>query len=172
MRWVTGWAINTTDEEAIALLPENVWTAALRQDGEIHEIKGPDGEWISYQVAEPTEVRDLTGWATGMRLIVRRVKPSRRDAKKLTARRSSGGWEEGRARLESLHEIESPPNPGRFTVCQTELGSRRSDGTPLLYVAIPMPIDQSAGATVMRLKKTSSRRRCSFSCNSSTTALK
>ncbi|MGW9028368.1 transposase, partial [Streptomyces sp. NPDC055722] len=54
VRWVTGWAINETDEQAIALLPENVWTAALRQDGEVHEIKGPDGEWISYQVAELT----------------------------------------------------------------------------------------------------------------------
>ncbi|MER6540705.1 transposase [Streptomyces sp900105755] len=41
VRWVTGWAINTVDEEAIALLPEKVWTAALRQDGEIHEITGP-----------------------------------------------------------------------------------------------------------------------------------
>ena len=44
VRWVTGWAINATDEQAIARLPENVWTAALRQDGEVHEIKGPDGE--------------------------------------------------------------------------------------------------------------------------------
>jgi hypothetical protein len=40
--WVTGWAINTTDEQAIALLPEKVWTAALRQDSGLHEIKGPD----------------------------------------------------------------------------------------------------------------------------------
>src|SRR5262249_1790493 len=45
VRWVTGWGINDTDEQAIALLPETVWTAALRQDGEVHEIKGPDGEW-------------------------------------------------------------------------------------------------------------------------------
>ena len=92
VRWVTGWAINATDEQAIALLPEQVWTAALRQDGEVHEIKGPDGEWISYQVAELTGVRDLTGWPTGMRLIVRRVKPSRRDLKKLTAFEKRTGW--------------------------------------------------------------------------------
>ncbi|CAM5339346.1 hypothetical protein SALBM311S_08129 [Streptomyces alboniger] len=44
---MTGWAINTADEEAIALLPEHVWTTALRQDGELHEITGPDGEWLS-----------------------------------------------------------------------------------------------------------------------------
>ena len=69
-----------------------MWTAALRQDGEVHEIKGPDGEWISYQVAELTGVRDLTGWPQGMRLIVRRVKPSRRDAKKLTAFEKRTGW--------------------------------------------------------------------------------
>lgn len=92
VRWVTGWAINTTDEQAIALLPEQVWSPALRQDGEPHEIKGPDGEWISYQVAELTGLRDLTGWPKGMRLIVRRVKPSRRDAKKLTAFEQRTGW--------------------------------------------------------------------------------
>jgi hypothetical protein len=92
VRWVTGWAINTTDEAAIALLPETVWTAALRQDGAVHEIKGPDGEWLSYQVAEITGLRDLTGWPAGMRLIVRRVKPSRRDAKKLTAFEKRTGW--------------------------------------------------------------------------------
>jgi hypothetical protein len=92
VRWVTGWAINATDEQAIALLPENVWTAALRQDSQLHEIKGPDGEWVSYQVAEITGVRDLIGWPTGMRLIVRRVKPSRRDLKKLTAFEKRTGW--------------------------------------------------------------------------------
>ncbi|MET9913787.1 hypothetical protein ABZZ74_44815 [Streptomyces sp. NPDC006476] len=92
MRWVTGWAINATDERAIALLPKNVWTPALRQEGRVHEIKGPDGEWLSYQVAELTGVRDLTGWPEGMRLIVRRVKPSRRDAKKLTAFEKRTGW--------------------------------------------------------------------------------
>ncbi|WP_406410852.1 transposase [Streptomyces sp. NBC_01614] len=65
VRWVTGWAIHTKDAEAIALLPEQVWTAALRQHGEIHEIKGPDGETVSYQVAEITGLRDLTGRPAG-----------------------------------------------------------------------------------------------------------
>lgn len=92
VRRVTGWAVNTTDEAAIALLPETVWTAALRQDGDVHEIKGPDGRWLTYQVAELTGLRDLTGWPPRMRLIVRRVKPSRRDAKKLTAFEKRTGW--------------------------------------------------------------------------------
>jgi hypothetical protein len=92
VRWVTGWAINEADEEAIARLPEQVWTAAQRQDGQVHEITGPDGDMVSYQVAELTGVRDLTGWPTGMRLIVRRVKPSRRDLKKLTAFEKRTGW--------------------------------------------------------------------------------
>ena len=92
VRWVTGWAINEVDEQAIALLPERVWTTALRQDGRVHEITGPDGDRISYQVAEITGLRDLTGWPEGMRLIVRRVKPSRRDAKKLTAFEKQTGW--------------------------------------------------------------------------------
>ncbi|MGW2572778.1 hypothetical protein [Streptomyces sp. NPDC001537] len=47
VRRVTGCALNATDEQAIALLPENVWTAALRQDGEVHEVKGPDGERVA-----------------------------------------------------------------------------------------------------------------------------
>ncbi|MPY56059.1 hypothetical protein [Streptomyces spongiae] len=89
---MAGWAVNATDEQAIALLPEQVWATALRQDGESHEIKGPDGEWLSYQVAELTGVRDLTGWPAGTRLIVRQVKPSRRDAKKLTVFEKRTGW--------------------------------------------------------------------------------
>ncbi len=92
VRWVTGWAIHPADEAAIARLPESVWAHALRQDGEIHEITGPDGDLVSYQVAEITSLRDLTGWPAGMRLIVRRVKPSRRDAKKLTAFEKRTGW--------------------------------------------------------------------------------
>ena len=47
---------------------------------------------ISYQAAELTGVRDLTGWPAGMRLIVRRVKPSRRDLKKLTGFEKRTGW--------------------------------------------------------------------------------
>ncbi|MEU1853808.1 hypothetical protein ABZ499_32240 [Streptomyces sp. NPDC019990] len=46
VRWVTDWAVNATDEQAIALLPAKVWTAALRQDGKVHEIKGPDSDMV------------------------------------------------------------------------------------------------------------------------------
>ncbi|SCF58775.1 transposase [Streptomyces sp. Cmuel-A718b] len=88
VRWITGWAIHTIDEDAIALLPETVWQAALRQNGEVHEITGDDGK----KVAEITHLRDLAGWPDGTRLIVRRVKPSRRDAKKLTAFEKKTGW--------------------------------------------------------------------------------
>ncbi|WP_244501188.1 transposase [Streptomyces sp. TP-A0874] len=101
VRWVTGWAINETDEQAIALLPETVWTVALRQDGQVHEIKGPDGDMVSFQVAELTGLRDLTGWPTGIRLVSPSLrpggaptsgKPSRRDLKKRTAFEKLTGW--------------------------------------------------------------------------------
>jgi hypothetical protein len=92
VRWVTGWAIHPADETAIARLPEKAWTVALRQDGEVHEITGPDGDKVTYQVAELTGVRDLTGWPEGTRLVVRRVKPSRRDLKKLTVFERTTGW--------------------------------------------------------------------------------
>ncbi len=92
VRFVTGWAIHEGDEKAIALLPERVWADAVRQDGAVHEIKSEDGRPVTYQVAELTGLRDLAGWPEGLRLIVRRVKPSRRDAKKLTAFEKKTGW--------------------------------------------------------------------------------
>ncbi|MFD4144468.1 transposase [Streptomyces sp. NPDC058572] len=92
VRWVTGWAIRPVDEAAIAKLPETVWTDALRQDGEVHEITGPDGTTVTTQVAELTGLRDLTGWPAGTRLVVRRVRPSRRNAKKLTVFEKHTGW--------------------------------------------------------------------------------
>ncbi|MFF7161777.1 hypothetical protein ACFZBP_10435 [Streptomyces sp. NPDC008086] len=46
VRWVTGWAVNATVEQAIALLPAKGWTAALRQDGKVHEIKGLAATWF------------------------------------------------------------------------------------------------------------------------------
>ena len=70
----------------------------------MHEITGPDGEVLSYQVAELTGVRDLAGWPDGMRLIVRRVKPSRRDAKKLTVFERRTGW-----RSQPSPDGQSPP---------------------------------------------------------------
>jgi hypothetical protein len=92
VRWVTGWAVSADDEQDIALIPETVWSVAVRQDGGVHEIAGPDGEPITYQVAELTGVSRRRGWPDGMRLVVRRVKPSRRDAKKLTEFEKKTGW--------------------------------------------------------------------------------
>ncbi|MER7480843.1 hypothetical protein ABTX60_24895 [Streptomyces sp. NPDC126510] len=43
---MTGWAVNATDEQTIALLPAKVGMAALRQDGKVHEIKGPAATWF------------------------------------------------------------------------------------------------------------------------------
>ncbi|MEV6949313.1 hypothetical protein AB0N07_46895 [Streptomyces sp. NPDC051172] len=47
---------------------------------------------VTHQVAELTGLRDLTGWPAGVQLAVRRVKPSRRDPKKLTAFERRTGW--------------------------------------------------------------------------------
>ncbi|WP_052032295.1 hypothetical protein [Streptomyces viridochromogenes] len=97
------------------MLPEKVWTAALRQDGKVHEIKGPDGDMVSYHVAEWTCLRDLTGWPTGLRLIVRRLKPSRRDAKKLTAFEKHTGWHYQilATNVPAHHGFPEFPAPGR-----------------------------------------------------------
>jgi hypothetical protein len=83
VRYLVGWTITDADERAIATLPEQAWEAALRQDGEVQE---------GYAIAELTGLNTRTGWPEGMRLLVRRVKPSGRHAKKLTAFEERTGW--------------------------------------------------------------------------------
>ena len=93
VRYTVGWKITPADEDAIASLPESVWESALDQDGKVQD---------GYQVAELTGLSTRTGWPEGLRLIVRRVRPSRRHAKKLTALEKKTGW--------------------RYSVCATNIG--------------------------------------------------
>ncbi|WP_267906120.1 IS1380 family transposase [Streptomyces broussonetiae] len=85
VRYLTGWTITADDEQAIAHLPERAWDALLEQDGTPHE---------SYGVAELTGLNQRSGWPDGMRLLVRRVKPSGRQVKKLTAFEKKTGWKD------------------------------------------------------------------------------
>ncbi|MGY4967559.1 hypothetical protein ACWDEE_43185, partial [Streptomyces sp. 900105245] len=79
----SGWTITADDEQAIAKLPEQAWDALLEQDGTPHE---------SYKVAELTGLNQRPGWPEGMRLLIRRVRPSGRQLKKLTALEKKTGW--------------------------------------------------------------------------------
>ena len=82
--FTTGWMITPSDEEAIALLPADAWRPGTCQDGGIEEDKA---------VAEITHLLSRAGnWPEGLRFIVRRVKPSRRQAKNLTAYEKKTGW--------------------------------------------------------------------------------
>lgn len=83
VRYTVGWAITTADEQAIAALPEAAWQAALHQDGTA------DG---AYQVAELGGLNTRPSWPQGLRLIVRRVRPSGRQRKNLTALEQRTGW--------------------------------------------------------------------------------
>jgi hypothetical protein len=67
VRYTVGWKITEDDEKAIARLPEAAWETSLHQDGSV-----PEG----YFVAELTGLNTREGWPEGMRLIVRRVKPT------------------------------------------------------------------------------------------------
>ena len=79
-----GWAITEADEQAIGLLPAAAWQAAVDQDGAVQEDK---------HVAEITHLLSrAAGWPAGLRWIVRRTKPSRRQAKNLTAFERATGW--------------------------------------------------------------------------------
>ncbi|MGW4750283.1 IS1380 family transposase [Streptomyces sp. NPDC004290] len=83
VRYTVGWKITDDDERAIARLPEAAWEISLHQDGTLQE---------GYFVAELTGVNTRVGWPEGMRLIVRRVRPTRRHLKKLTAFEKKTGW--------------------------------------------------------------------------------
>jgi hypothetical protein len=82
--FTSGWAITKADEQAIGLLPADAWQAAVDQDGAVQEDK---------HVAEITHLMSrAAGWPAGLRWIVRRTKPSRRQMKNLTAFERAAGW--------------------------------------------------------------------------------
>ncbi|MFC4016315.1 IS1380 family transposase [Nonomuraea purpurea] len=82
VRFTVGWKITDTDEAAIAKLPETAWQTAIRQDGEVH---------AHAQVAELTGLDERAAlW--GVRLLVRRVRPSARDTAQLTELEKKTGW--------------------------------------------------------------------------------
>jgi hypothetical protein len=72
-----GWAITAADEQAIALLPDGAWKPGVDQDGHPEEDK---------HVAEVTHLMSRAGKrAKGLRWIVRRARPSRRQSGNLAA---------------------------------------------------------------------------------------
>ena len=82
--FTSGWMITGADEQAIGLLPAAAWQAAVDQDGVVQDDK---------HVAEITHLlARAAGWPAGLRWIVRRTKPSRRQAKNLTAFEKATGW--------------------------------------------------------------------------------
>ncbi|MFD5513745.1 IS1380 family transposase [Streptomyces sp. NPDC127051] len=83
VRFTAGWKITDEDEQAIAKLPETAWETSIRQDGSLQE---------GYFVAELTGLNTREGWIKGVRLIVRRVRPSRRHARDLTTFEKKTGW--------------------------------------------------------------------------------
>jgi len=79
-----GWAITEADEQAIGLLPASAWQTAVDQDGVVQEDK---------HVAEITHLTSrAASWPGGLRWIVRRTRPSRRQARNLTAFERTTGW--------------------------------------------------------------------------------
>ena len=79
-----GWMITEADERAIKMLPAIAWKAAVDQDGTVQ--KGT-------AVAEITHLTSrAVGWPAGLRWVVRRTKPSRRQMKNLTAFERATGW--------------------------------------------------------------------------------
>jgi Transposase DDE domain group 1 len=79
-----GWMITGADEAAIMQLPPDAWKPGIGQDGEAEADK---------DVAEITHLMSRAGkWPGGLRWIVRRVKPSRRQTPNLTDWEKKTGW--------------------------------------------------------------------------------
>jgi hypothetical protein len=79
-----GWMITASDEQAIAAVPEDAWKPGVRQDGIAEQDK---------EVAEITGLMSRAeNWPDGLRWIARRVKPSRRHKKNMTACEKKTGW--------------------------------------------------------------------------------
>jgi hypothetical protein len=101
VRYTVGWKITDVDETAIAALPESDWTTALDQNGHVQhachvaELTGPDTR--------------LDGWPGGLRLIVRRARPSKRHLGKLTELEQRTGW---RYQITATNIARLPTVPG------------------------------------------------------------
>ena len=79
-----GWMITAADEDAIKLVPADAWKPGTAQDGTAEQDK---------DVAEITHLMSRAGnWPDGLRWIARRVKPSRRQMRNLTAWEKKTGW--------------------------------------------------------------------------------
>ena len=79
-----GWMITPADEAAIIQVPAGAWKPGISQDGQIEEDK---------HVAEITHLMSRAGnWPDGLRWIVRRTKPSRRQMRNLTDYEKKTGW--------------------------------------------------------------------------------
>ena len=79
-----GWMITEADEAAIAQIPAGAWKPGIAQDGGTEEDKA---------AAEITGLMSRAGnWPEGLRWIARRVKPSRRQMRNLTAYEKKTGW--------------------------------------------------------------------------------
>jgi Transposase DDE domain group 1 len=83
VRYTVGWKMTDADEAAIARLAEADWQDSLHQDGTVQP---------EYAIAELTGLNTRTGWPEGLRLLVRRTRPSRRHLKMLTAFEKKTGW--------------------------------------------------------------------------------
>jgi Transposase DDE domain group 1 len=82
--FTTGWMITGADEDAVARIPASAWKPGTCQDGSAETDKA---------VAEITHLLARAGnWPGGLRFIVRRVKPSRRQMRNLTAFEKKTGW--------------------------------------------------------------------------------
>jgi len=79
-----GWMITPADGDAISKLPASAWKTGVAQDGKAEEDK---------HAAEITGLMSRAGnWPGGLRWMVRRVKPSRRQMRNLTAYEKQTGW--------------------------------------------------------------------------------
>jgi hypothetical protein len=82
--FTSGWTITGADEDDIRQVPAAAWKPGVTQDGQAEDDS---------DVAEITGLMSRAGnWPPGLRWIIRRVRPSRRHIRNLTAYERETGW--------------------------------------------------------------------------------
>jgi hypothetical protein len=119
-----GWTILEADEEAIAALPESAWEPGLLQDGGIEDDK---------DVAGITHLMTRAGnWPECPRFIARRVKPSRRHKKNMTAFEKKTGWKYSitctNIPLSGMDGVPGSQHPQFIDVLQRDHATVETDG--------------------------------------------
>jgi hypothetical protein len=119
-----GWTILDADEQAIASLPGTAWQPGLLQDGGLEDDK--DCAEITHLMTRAEH------WPDGLRFVARRVRPSRRHKRNMTAFERKTGWKYSitctNIPLTGMKDVPGSQHPQFIDVLQRDHATVETDG--------------------------------------------